>query len=291
MEIHHQERQEKPNDIKCEMCDFVTNRDINLKRHVKSTHIPKYDKECNVCEYKTYTGYQMTRHMKSHIPNMNIEKNIKCDQCDFASSTERGLKNHVERKHGKKLQEFRCESCKYVTTVTSYFKIHMQMHPKNGDTSKFICNLCEYETEDKVSLLGHKNIHRRYKKTLTCNKEKLECSLCNFETNFKNSLTRHYKCHNKSMHKNIKEFKCTLCNFETNVKESLKRHVKTMHVGVRAFPCPSCSNAAKLKEDLNRHIKRVHEESVGAFPCSLCPHAAKTATHVKRHMTEIHKGK
>ena len=57
-----------------------------------------------------------------HIRREHLEKNIKCEECNFVTDCKDSLKRHVQTKHTLK----KCEECEFVTNRTYSLKRHIQ---------------------------------------------------------------------------------------------------------------------------------------------------------------------
>ena len=83
-----------------------------------------------------------------------------------------------------------------------------------------------------------------------------KCNICEYETAQKIHLKRHIE----NVHEGIKPFKCKNCDYETALNEDLKRHVDAVHNGFKPFKCHICQYETATKAHLKRHIISVHEK-------------------------------
>ena len=58
--------------------------------------------------------------LKRHIRTIHVEKNIKCDQCEYVTDSNNKLKIHVHVKHEVKT----CNECEFSTTSLHKLKNH-----------------------------------------------------------------------------------------------------------------------------------------------------------------------
>merc|ERR1712240_687730 len=64
--------------------------------------------------------------LKRHIRAIHVEKNIKCDQCEYVTDSNNKLKRHVHVRHEVKS----CNECEFNTTSLHELKKHKEaQHP------------------------------------------------------------------------------------------------------------------------------------------------------------------
>ena len=81
---------------------------------------------------------------------------FKCRNCDFETSSEKGLKQHNSKKHTKSENKgvtFRCEKCFFLGNS----KETLDIHNRKNHADSFECGLCESIFEKKEDLETHLN--------------------------------------------------------------------------------------------------------------------------------------
>ena len=69
------------------------------------------------------------KNVKVDIQSMEIEKElIKCEKCEFTTTSEKGFKTHMKRKHPVEIITFKCELCDYETKRKIELKCHKKSH-------------------------------------------------------------------------------------------------------------------------------------------------------------------
>ena len=95
---------------------------------------------------------------------------FKCRNCDFETTSEKGLKQHNSKKHTKsenKGKRIECEHCKYGFNSKETLAVHIgKMHTKD-----FKCGLCENVLGNKEALEIHLNLCEVYQCTKCQRKE------------------------------------------------------------------------------------------------------------------------
>ena len=78
-------------EIKCEECDFKTNLNTDLEKHI-------IDQHSLVCDYCDFVAKSLTG-LKIHIRRMhsNSKKLISCNFCTFTAKTETEVKTHTSK--------------------------------------------------------------------------------------------------------------------------------------------------------------------------------------------------
>jgi KRAB domain-containing zinc finger protein len=93
------------------------------------------------------------------------------------------------------------------------------------------CSECAYTTVFSIRLAKHiRKSHVR----------DIKCELCDYATNIRKSLMMHIK----TVHDKIKDFKCKQCTFATSYPANLVIHVKGVHLKVKDFKCELCEYSA-----------------------------------------------
>ena len=68
---------------------------VRLDAHIKQVHAPKEFK-CELCDYAT----SVNQLLKNHIMQVHtMERPFKCPHCDYACVKRGNLKNHINNRH------------------------------------------------------------------------------------------------------------------------------------------------------------------------------------------------
>ena len=138
----------------CTMCPFKSAKPFALKRHLAEEHNIGHVFQCNQCDHKT-GGPTAKGHMKIHMARHAKEKNFQCDQCEFSGYTKFSLDSHMLR-HISNTPKYICDECEYNSNDSSNFQAHRQV--KHGSVV-LSCQDCDYSTKSKRSLRDHSKKH------------------------------------------------------------------------------------------------------------------------------------
>ena len=110
---------------------------VDMKTPVKVTKIGqgKSSNKCNQCEYAS----SHTRNLRNHLKTHSGEKQNKCNQCDYASSHSVHLRTHLKKHSGENPNK--CNQCQYASPDVSNLRRHLKTH-SGEKTNK--CNQCDY---------------------------------------------------------------------------------------------------------------------------------------------------
>ncbi|XP_073964027.1 uncharacterized protein [Choristoneura fumiferana] len=102
---------------------------------------------CGACGKKFSYPHQVTKHQK--IFHMG-ERNYKCDQCDMAFCTQKGLKQH-EYRHSD-ARDFTCDFCSKAFKTLKYLRLHTKIHLND---KRYVCSVCQEAFVQSTSLKYH----------------------------------------------------------------------------------------------------------------------------------------
>jgi len=133
---------------KCDNCDFSTECLKRLRVHESDEHLDENSKKCNICDYSTNKDAKLYKHMQVHC----TEKRHKCKLCDYSSARKDRLQTHVNYKHHQ-IKSFVCDQCGRSFNRVENLKEHasiFHMPPIHK------CDRCDYATGCKKYLGRHK---------------------------------------------------------------------------------------------------------------------------------------
>ena len=95
--------------MKCNICEKEFGQERSLKLHIKTQHeqLGKRNVTCPSCDYATNHEHYLKRHIKDvHLNG----KKFTCDQCSHISRNSGSMQKHILRHH-KKDRSFICMPC------------------------------------------------------------------------------------------------------------------------------------------------------------------------------------
>ena len=222
-------------DKKLEECLICQRMVLNLKLHIKNTHRRENKFQCDQCEYKTYTGNLL----EIHFSHMHSDNAFECEVCNSKFATKSALNWHVKRIH-KVSEGFKCEDCDFITKSKSYLKrhvdnLHLQIHK--------YCDICDYKTYDRNSFESHVRKHLPLE-------QRLKCKDCSFKTHRRSYILQHEKrLHTESM-------QCEKCSFHAISRDEYWQHIRGIHKSKHR--CEKCEKEFTTVSGHTRHLKESH---------------------------------
>ena len=192
---------------------------LELRLHELEKEIKTYKKqqEKKIKELEN-TCKQKARKEKDSVTKVTKENLIKCQQCDFTSTSRQGLKIHNSRKHSKiKFEEFpaACDICEKVLESETNLKKHKKSE-HSYHTVKYQCNECGFMANEVQTLHVHFGVEHSIKKL---------CGLCDKEFSNSQLLDDHlsecqiFVCSNSGCSKLFE----TLTPLKEHIKEEHKK--------------------------------------------------------------------
>ena len=131
---------------------------------------------------------------------------IPCDQCDFTTTSKKGLKTHVRRKHTAKIQEVFLLACKL---CTEEMRLHMINHSYFMQENNLKCEHCEFiGKSDRTMHMHYGKLHSKI----------IECGLCQFVAKDLENLNLHLQT--------FETYECDICDHVTNTITEMKKHIR-----------------------------------------------------------------
>uniref|UniRef100_A0A336LGN2 CSON007954 protein n=1 Tax=Culicoides sonorensis TaxID=179676 RepID=A0A336LGN2_CULSO len=211
---------------------------------------------------------------------------------------------------------FQCAPCKFYTNTQENFFMHWNSkshfdHINSGESGKFLCNCCKFETKDysimsnHLTGLDHQDIVISLNRSVPIIIQKLTeilCPACKQEFRFNIELNKHMiNCDNSW--KNY-EFKCNMCEKNCKTRAALAQHLARDHpesVGSKKFFCSVCKENFATPEEARRHrrttehrvksarLRGLDKEGALMKKCQICNETGfKDVLILKEHIREIH---
>ena len=129
----------------CDLCDYVTNLQSNLKRHKKFKH-EGFRYPCDKCDHVAKHQWSLNLHKKSKHEGIIYP----CDKCEFVSKHQSQL--NVRKKSKHEGVRYPCEQCDHVATRQWSLDIHKK---SKHEASRYSCYHWDYVAAQQ----GHLKIH------------------------------------------------------------------------------------------------------------------------------------
>jgi len=220
---------------KCPHCDYKSNNNGNVKKHIKTVHESLKEK-CDICGglYKSAHAHKRSVHDKV--------RNFPCPYCDYKSLNNYQLTNHIKVKHTDIDERLKCKICgKKVKNLDRHHELNHSSDP-SIKAPKFFCEDCPYKTHDKSAFSAHiKATHIR---------ERVPCPVCH-KMVIQCKLSGHMKCHRNN------RFSCVPCARTFRERRDLGKHILYQHRHHR-HRCEYCRKNDVT--DYLAHVKYNHKE-------------------------------
>ncbi|CAK1591479.1 unnamed protein product [Parnassius mnemosyne] len=269
-DIESSEKKIKSNSTDCNIND-VREEDLDFEGPtIKSNPKVKKDNQPINEKGKHPAKIMKTKILKQKSVNMLKKKTsgtstkyiFECDGCSKKFPTKDILAKHISYSH--KTQN---------NSDTIAVRTQVELTPVPQQTEIFNCDICEYKTSQKRSILVHLKAHAA--KRMYC------CNICEYRCNRKDNLQIHMKIHTGE-----KPFSCNICEHRFITKSRLQTHMK-IHTGEKPFSCNVCEYRCITKNRLQRHVK-IHTGEK-PFSCNICEYRFITKCRLQRHV-KIHTG-
>ena len=142
-----------------------------------------------------------------------MPENFKCSECDYETTTMKGMKTHKTRKHTKtsKLKyPINCDLCDEKLDDEKEMRLHMKGHAYFE--AKFRCEDCDYWSQNYLTMELHVGKNHS---------ESVECGLCDYKADNLNTLKIH--------HATCEIYECDNCYFRVTTLSEMKKHLQKKH--------------------------------------------------------------
>ncbi|XP_021422787.2 zinc finger protein 335 isoform X1 [Oncorhynchus mykiss] len=218
-----------PECFKCLQCNYRCKRWSSLKEHMFN-HQGNKPFKCEECDYSSVYKKDVIRHSAIH----NKDKKTKSESCGLSDSQQvpkvlsfpcpvchrvypmqKRLTQHMKTHSAEK--PHMCDKCGKSFKKRYTFKMHLLTHIQSVDNSRFKCEFCDYDCDNKKLLLNHQLSH--------ANDRPFKCDYCKYSTSKEDFLVSHLAI----KHTGEKPFSCEMCHFMTKHRKNLRLHVQCRH--------------------------------------------------------------
>ncbi|XP_028992086.1 zinc finger protein 142 [Betta splendens] len=314
--------------FKCMLCRFSSVRRATVERHISTCS--KEERQCDdelvdekvaqktrtfscpSCEFKCSQSHALRSHKRRGcmkpggvqrtgsevtLAKRKVSVNgegLRCQQCAFTCKTQKGMAQHVARKH-RGAGPHCCQFCPFSTTRRYRVEQHESLHTGIG---RHTCDVCDKTFGAAAKLRQHQTrVHDEQPTHF--------CSSCDFSSSLPDNVRRHeLRCHTGNL-----EHTCTQCDAHFSSAVALQTHCKRAHLLQVAFSCKQCEYTCSSKVTLKTHqlskhsplqctscresfetkdSLEKHQRSHLAHRCQLCPFAAKTRQLLAQHLLNQH---
>jgi hypothetical protein len=254
--------------FKCAMCEFWTNTEFLLRRHLETVH------NATMVKVERDDSIPAMSQGQSHHPPVV--------QAAIASTTHNLANVGFLAKAIK--QEDISQKPTSTLSVVSTTMGNPAMNGINSRTGKppkkkrFPCDMCDFRTSQKQSLRQHVIAVHEKLRPYNC-----PWPGCDYNCSRKQNLDKHVM----GVHEKLRPYHCPVCDAAFSQKVTLNNHVRGVHERLKPFTCPLCEYACAYRGNLNTHVATVHERR-RPHKCDRCGYSCTQRSVLKRHMQAVH---
>ncbi|KAL1020822.1 hypothetical protein UPYG_G00005170 [Umbra pygmaea] len=219
-----------PERFKCQQCNYRCKRWSSLKEHMFN-HEGNKPFKCDECDYSSVYKKDVIRHSAIHnkdkkrksesacglSDSLQVSKvlSFPCPVCHRVYPMQKRLTQHMKTHSAEK--PHMCDKCGKSFKKRYTFKMHLLTHIQSVGDSRFKCEFCDYDCDNKKLLLNHQLSHT--------NDRPFKCDYCKYSTSKEDFLVSHLAI----KHTGDKPFSCDMCHFTTKHRKNLRLHVHCRH--------------------------------------------------------------
>ena len=131
---------------------------FEFNTHKSTTHNKKAF-ECPLCDYSSSSEAEITNHVDHSHPDKSVDPNqpSQCKDCQYTTHSTNQLKSHMSDKHSKQPKLLKCPMCNYKNSLESKVTKHVEeSHPE-----KYECDICKKSFENQTDLKTHTTVKHK----------------------------------------------------------------------------------------------------------------------------------
>ena len=153
----------------CQLCDYTSTHKTTIYQHMRRAHGNEEKKKCPECDYKTFSKDRLA----CHINGKHLKLIISCDLCEFQTTWENCLRNHIRIKHDEEKPRSKCDECDFTSVFPYAMKTHVYFTHQAGlgmiitksKDGHYTCEQCDYKSQKSANLRQHivsKHVHSSF---------------------------------------------------------------------------------------------------------------------------------
>ena len=277
-------------------CSYVTRSMSSYKAHImmhqRKDILKDVKKTCPVCKLGFRTVIKLKEHLQNHgtrMPGNTIRCDVdKCNQNIIIAN----LYDHIIFGHFGDQYKLKCDQCDFKTTTSSKLKNHLMMHL---DERPFKCRDCSKTFRTNSQLTEHSLIVHSKQQTISCNEclaafttqsqlnkhkqskhSNILVSCCHCEKTFSSSQS--LKAHERNVHnKSQSKLVCSSCGHLPGGCQCAGSRVAHQTVA-----CPLCEKEV-ISKNLPSHLHYHRQSTLRPYICQECSQTFTHASSLKRH--------
>ena len=176
--------------------------------------------------------------------------------CPYAGCSHVNSQNSLLEEHIKGIHEnnpFRCKLCPqevfiYKKSYNKHFKRYHQSGPQNRNKFKYVCEDCDFVSDDRTEYQTHVDRHR--------NMKRYKCNVCEHAYFSQSQLTNHFKNSCFSV-VDTNKYECSVCGKQLKSEDRYREHFYGQHVlnqAQKMYYCEVCICRFFSERGLQLHV-------------------------------------
>lgn len=206
---------------------------------------------------------------------------LECPICNYSSSSEAEISQHIEKHHAFKCKECNKEFLSCPELISHDYEEHRTDTVESSTPPTTTYSHCGHTFNSKNELDTHTETVHGIRNQL------YDCPICSYRSTSENDVTRHVEERHA--------FTCKECPTECSSKEELDDHISEIHYTehINAHKCNRCHHEFLNKHELKQHMSVVHDkkeqqENEIRFQCDKCRVIFMSEDELKNHDIEYH---
>ena len=308
---NYEEREPSQYEGKFEIDEVKSPQVSNLRQHLSKDRSAKFNGDYATLDKGNYDDHLSN----THPDNKEMQKQFKCDQCEYSTKNPGRLTEHKNAHGGIKANK--CEFCDFATCYKSNLYQHRKMHlgtktnPRdfaskkpnldkgnrntqpNATPVRHKCSVCKFETARRRNLRKHMKRMHELQLPLVTTLEKSASTSRRETAKVEKTVATEGKS-NEGVVIGVSSAKllCNQCDHIAPNQTRLTEHMNG-HFAIKDKKCDHCTFSTSFSFSLRRHIKRQHDNFIGKMAigvpsvkklsCSQCDHIAPDQARLTEH--------
>lgn len=222
----------------CPVCGNLSTSD-HIRHHTKTTQHKDENSQkcfiCDICGITTSTRSNIDMHMK--VQHLNFRSF--CRHCPGSFKNPSALARHKRKSHSEILQDYKCRTCNFRTSVEKEARNHRESHR----LKKLVCHECGQEF--------HKAINLRYHMASHSDQRPYACETCGSAFKTTKALGAHKKTHKAY------DYECPVCTRSYLTNQLMRNHVEKNHPEFDLPPPGTVFSKSYRKKMAERKLKEI----------------------------------
>ena len=269
--------------FKCDICDAMFVRDIQLNKHKTTVHgvVNKQSYQCSICNIGSQSVEGMSKHLMimHDIAGTDTHKHyreVTAEEARLARRTAAAADNV-------------CEYCDNTFANQGNLKRHIRaIHEKVNDLGTESYDSDQYEISTTRRRSTRSPARRTSSPMPTSGNT---CPVCATEQPSSRAISNHLRIAHPSYDIDLEKFACAICTEYFDKEPDWIGHLEDIHSDVNfenSLQCQACQKHVS-KVNIFSHIK-VHRNAgdLSPFACYICPKVASSEKYLNIHWRDYH---